>query len=86
MFQTEIDEVRAIAERIEHLADRSFAHYDSRGVSGRVPSFNEIGESLRVFERIIRRYKMLLDGASNCPSPADIYLRLEGNLSLPMDC
>jgi hypothetical protein len=64
VIQSEIDRIRAVASRIEHFADRRFAHYDSRGVAAPEPTFNEIGDSLGAFEVIILQYKMLLDGVS----------------------
>jgi len=62
--QAELDEMTAVASNVEHLADRRYAHYDPRGLAAPQPTFTDIGNSLKLFERLILRYKLLLKGAA----------------------
>jgi hypothetical protein len=58
--QREIDELLAKTGKIRHYVDRRVAHYDLRGVQQPVPTFNDLGECLALFRRLIVKYYMLL--------------------------
>ena len=62
--QKEIDSLQRASKIIRHYANRTVAHYDTRGLSEPVPSFADLGECLRVLERLVLRYMLLLTGAS----------------------
>jgi hypothetical protein len=60
----EIDSLQAASETIHHYADRTIAHYDTRGLSKPVPKFADLEECLKVLEKLVLRYLLLLNGAS----------------------
>lgn len=60
----ELDQFRATAARVEHLADRRFAHYDQRGTNHALPTFDDITASLQCAENLVKRYELLLEGAA----------------------
>ena len=62
-IQTEIDELLTKTDQIRHYVDRRAAHYDQRGVQKPIPTFNDLTECLILFERLIKKYKILLTGA-----------------------
>lgn len=61
--QKEIDELLAKTGGIRHYVNRRVAHYDTRGIQQPLPTFNDLGECLALFERLIKKYKTLLMGA-----------------------
>jgi hypothetical protein len=56
--------MKVLASNVEHLADRRYAHYDPRGLTAPRPTFQDIGNCLRLFQKLILRYKLLLKGAA----------------------
>jgi hypothetical protein len=60
--RAELDEMRAVASNVEHLADRRYAHYDLRGLAAPRPIFKEVENCLKLFEKLIIHYKILLKG------------------------
>ena len=53
-----------MCQRVEHFVDRRYAHYDRRGLTQAPPTFDDIRRALEEFERIIKRYRILLDGVT----------------------
>jgi len=64
IVERDIADLTSAAERIERYADRRVAHYDLRGIGGRTPTFGDLRRCLQTFERIYKRYFVLLKGAS----------------------
>lgn len=62
--RAELDEMTTVASNVEHLADRRYAHYDPRGLAAPRPTFTDVENCLKLFERLILRYKLLLKGAA----------------------
>jgi hypothetical protein len=62
--QQEIDSLHKASKTIHHYADRTVAHYDTRGLSEPVPKFADLEECLKVLEKLVLRYLLLLKGAS----------------------
>ena len=62
--QQEIDSLQKASKTIHHYADRTVAHYDTRGLSEPVPKFADLEECLKVLEKLVLRYLLLLKGAS----------------------
>lgn len=60
--QAEIDELLTKTDQIHHYVDRRAAHYDERGVQKAMPTFNDLTECLTMFERVIKKYKILATG------------------------
>ena len=60
----EIEALKAASEVIHHYADRIVAHYDNRGLERDSPKFDDLTHSLSVIEKLVLRYGLLLNGAS----------------------
>jgi hypothetical protein len=62
-IRQEIESLRMASERIHHFADRVIAHYDQRGLEQSTPKFDDLDECLAVLEKLVLRYRLLLNGA-----------------------
>jgi len=62
--QQEMDSLHRASMTIHHYANRIVAHYDIRGLSKPVPKFTDLEDCLRVLEKLVLRYLLLLRGAS----------------------
>jgi hypothetical protein len=60
----EITSLKAASEAVHHYADRVVAHYDIRGLERDSPKFDDLTDSLSVIEKLVLRYGLLLNGAS----------------------
>ena len=64
VVQQEIDSLKTASEKIHHYANRIVAHYDARGLKGVSPKFDDLTECVAVIEKLVLRYVLLLNGAS----------------------
>jgi hypothetical protein len=62
-FHTPLLHLFTQTDQIRHYVDRRTAHYDQRGIQKPVPTFNDLTECLGLFERLIKKYEILLTGA-----------------------
>jgi hypothetical protein len=62
MVQIEIDDLVAKTDAIKHYVDRKIAHYDPRGLTQAVPTFNDLEDAIRVLDTLVRRYHLIMKG------------------------
>jgi hypothetical protein len=56
--RAELDELRAKAKRLEHLADKRIAHLTDEPTE--IPTLPELDSFIETFERIVHKYMMIL--------------------------
>ncbi len=59
--QPDIDALRDPADRLQRYATQRIAHLD-REEPKEIPTFSDLDAALDVFERLVRRYRLLLRG------------------------
>jgi hypothetical protein len=61
--QAELDEMRRLTEKIVALADTTVAHHD-RERPAELPTFADVEVAIQLFERLLKRYRLLFDATS----------------------
>ena len=62
--QQQLDRLISTTKQIEHYVDRRIVHYDKRGLNNQVPKFNDLDNSLKVLEELVKFYWRWLKGDS----------------------
>lgn len=63
-IQKELEELHSRSGLIRHYCNKLIAHSDEKGLTRPVPKLREIDNCLRFFEKLIKRYSVLLAGIS----------------------
>jgi len=83
--EDEIQKLADISKLIHHYVDRISAHLDKRGLTEKVPSYDELEKCLIYFEKLIDRYHILLKGVQLIPGEVDTSSPLAFFFSGPKD-
>jgi hypothetical protein len=63
-IQRDIDELMVKTECIKHYVDRKIAHYDPRGLSQAVPTFNDLEDAIKYLDMLVCRYNLIIKATS----------------------
>lgn len=63
-IEKDIEEIKKIAEPIKDHGDKRIAHHDKKDNLKKEPSFNDINLTVNIFEKIIKKYYLLITCSS----------------------
>lgn len=71
-IEADIQEIKDKAKVIEHYVDKRIAHYDEGGVKAN-PKFSDLDECLRCLEKLLRKYKVIMQATDASLYPHFLY-------------